>query len=431
MSIAFIVFLVIFVLIFLLKMPIPLGLLAACTFYFLISGANTRLVAQTMLATLNGNYIVMAIPLYIFSANIMNNGTITERIFDFSKGIVGRFRGGLAHVNVLASLIFSGMTGSAVADAAGLGKLEIEAMRKEGYDDGFSCAVTAASATIGPIFPPSIPIIIFSTISGASVGALFMGGMIPGILLAVALMIFVALISTKRKYPRAPVKDIKAYLVNSFRSIPAILTPVILLIGIYTGVMTPTEAGAVAGLYALIISVFAYKVLKWKAFKELLIDTIKTSGIVCLMIGAAPVMSYVVAKEQIATRLSEWILTISSNPMLFLLFVNIFLLILGMVLSTSVIQLVVLPLLIPTAIAMGIDMVHFGILTTFNIMVGLSTPPYGMLLFVTSGISDTPLKKVIKEIIWPTIAAIAVLAIITYIPDIVLFLPRVLLGYNG
>ena len=431
LSTALLIFLLIFVLIFILRMPIPMGMMTACVFYFLVSGESPKMVAQQTLKTFYTNYTIIAVPLFIFAANVMNSGKVTEKVFGFAMGFVGRFKGGLGHVNVLASLVFSGMTGSAIADASGLGKMEIDAMRAEGYDDGFSCAVTAASATIGPIFPPSIPMVIYSMLSGASVGALFMGGMVPGILLAIALMIYIMIVAHKRNYPISEKVNIKAFLKYTINAIPAILTPVILLVGIYTGVMTPTEAGAVAGLYALIVAIFGYRVLKWDGFKQVLIDTVKATGTTSIMIGAATTISYIVAKEQVATTVATWITGLTDNKYIFLLIVNISILILGMFIDTSVIQVVFIPILLPIAKAFGIDLVHFGLVVIFNMMIGLSTPPFGMLLFITSGISGTPLKDVIKEIWAPLVTMLLVLAVITYIPEVVLFLPRMLMGYVG
>lgn len=431
LSTALLVFLLIFVLIFILRMPIPMGMMTACVFYFLVSGESPKMVAQQTLKTFYTNYTIIAVPLFIFAANVMNSGKVTEKVFGFAMGFVGRFKGGLGHVNVLASLVFSGMTGSAIADASGLGKMEIDAMRAEGYDDGFSCAVTAASATIGPIFPPSIPMVIYSMLSGASVGALFMGGMVPGILLAIALMFYIMIVAHKRNYPISEKVNIKAFLKYTINAIPAILTPVILLVGIYTGVMTPTEAGAVAGLYALIVAIFGYRVLKWDGFKQVLIDTVKATGTTSIMIGAATTISYIVAKEQVATTVATWITGLTDNKYIFLLIVNISILILGMFIDTSVIQVVFIPILLPIAKAFGIDLVHFGLVVIFNMMIGLSTPPFGMLLFITSGISGTPLKDVIKEIWAPLVTMLLVLAVITYIPEVVLFLPKMLMGYVG
>ena len=430
-STALLVFLLIFVLIFLLRMPIPMGMMTACVFYFMVSGESPKMVAQQTLKTFYTNYTIIAVPLFIFAANVMNSGKVTEKVFGFAMGFVGRFKGGLGHVNVLASLIFSGMTGSAIADASGLGKMEIDAMRAEGYDDGFSCAITAASATIGPIFPPSIPMVIYSMLSGASVGALFMGGMVPGVLLAIALMIYIMIVAHKRNYPTSQKVQLKAFLRYTINAIPAILTPVILLVGIYTGVMTPTEAGAVAGLYALLVAVFGYRVLKWDGFKQVLIETIKSTGTTSIMIGAATCISYIVAKEQVAVTVANFITNFTDNKYIFLLIVNISILILGMFIDTSVIQVVFIPILLPIAKAFGIDLVHFGLVVIFNMMIGLSTPPFGMLLFITSGISGTPLKDVIKEIVGPLVTMLIVLLIITYIPDVVLFLPRMLMGYVG
>ncbi len=432
-------FIVVFVLIFLLRMPIPTGMITACMTYFILGAIQSgqpigavlmgetgslHLVAQKTIEQVFTNGTLIAVPLFIFAANIMNAGKITEYVFGVCKGIVGRFHGGLAHVNVLASLVFSGMTGSAVADASGLGKMEIDAMRQEGYDSGFSCAITAASATIGPIFPPSIPMVIYAMLTNASVGALFMAGMVPGILLALALGVYVFLIARVRKYPRSEPPKLRAYLQYCLKAFWAMLTPVILLVGIYTGVMTPTEAGAIAGLYALIVAIFGYHVLSWNGFKQVLIDTVRSTGSVSVMVGAASAISFIFAKEQIGVMIGNWLLGITDNKYVFLMIVNIVILILGMFVDTSVIQLVMIPILWPVANALGVDIIHFGLIIVFNMMVGLSTPPFGMCLFITAGISGTPLKDVIKEIKWPIVVMLLVLGIITYIPDVVLFLPR-------
>jgi len=424
MSMALIAALVIFVLIFLLRMPIAFGMIACAVAYLSIKGADLGLVINQVVNTYYTNYVIIAVPLFMFTANVMNSGKVTDMIFNFANALCGRMRGALGQVNILGSLIFSGMTGSAIADAAGLGKIEIAAMKSNGFDDSFSCAITAASATLGPIFPPSIPLVIYAMLSGTSVGALFMGGMIPAILLTVALMIYVAIISKVRNYPRGPAFKLKAFITLTIQAIPSLLTPVILLAGIYTGVMTPTEAGAVAGLYAIIIAIFAYKSLSLKEFWHVVKTTIQDVGSTSIIIGAAAIISYVVAREEISVGLAGWIMGISNNKYFFLFLVNIVILLLGMFIDTSTIQLIFVPILFPVARALGIDMVHFGLVVTFNMMIGLSTPPFGMLLFITSSISGTPLKDIVKEIIWPLLAMIVVLFIITYFPDTVLFLPR-------
>lgn len=431
MSWPLIAFLVVFVLIFLLRMPIPQGLLTACIFYFIVSGDPVKMVAQQTLKTFYTNYTIVAVPLFIFAANIMNTGKVTEKIYGFALGLVGRFRGGLGHVNILGSLVFAGMTGSAIADASGLGKMEIEQMRKEGYDDGFSCAMTSASAVLGPTFPPSIPMVIYAMYSGASVGALFMGGIVPAVLMTIALMAYVAYVSVKRDYPRSTRMPLAQFVGYTLRAFPALLTPIILLAGIYTGVMTPTEAGAVAGFYALIIAAFAYRMLGWKSLLNILKETVSGVGVSALVIGSAACINYIMAREQIAVSIADLILGMTQNPLVFLLIVNLAILFLGMFIDTSVIQVVFVPLMIPIAQHLGIDLVHFGLVVILNMMIGLCTPPFGMLLFITSGISDTPLTAVIREIKWPLVVMLAVLLLVTYVPDLVLFFPRVLMGYNG
>ena len=424
MNLAIIVCLLVFVLIFILRMPIAIGMIAAAAAYFLVKGGDLSLVVNQIVNTYYTTYVIIAVPLFIFTANIMNSGKVTDMIFKFADCLFGRVRGALGHVNIVASLIFAGMTGSAIADAAGLGKIEISAMNDAKYEPPFSCAITAASAVIGPIFPPSIPFVIYAMLSGTSVGALFLGGMIPAILLAIALMIYVSIVSVRRNYPRGELITFKVFVITTLKSIPALLTPVILLIGIYTGVMTPTEAGAIAGLYAILISVFAYRALGVKDFFKLVRDTVKDVGSTSIMIGAAAIISYIVAREQIASNIGAWIITIAGNKYFFLFLTNVVILILGMFIDTSTIQLIFVPILIPVAKTLGIDLIHFGVVVTLNMMIGLCTPPFGMLLFIVSGISGTPLKSIIKEIIWPIIAMLVVLVILTYIPETIIFIPK-------
>jgi tripartite ATP-independent transporter DctM subunit len=334
----------------------------------------------------------------------------------------------MGHVNIVASVIFSGMTGSAVADASGLGLMEIEAMKKDGYDAEFSCALTAASATVGPIFPPSIPLVIYAMLSGTSVGALFLGGVVPGLLIGLFLMGYVSWVSAKRNYPKGAVFTRKEFLAYTLKATPALITPIILLGGIYTGVVTPTEAGAVAALYSIIISIFAYKVMSTQKFIKTILDTVKATGMVGIMIGAASGISYIVTIENIPDQLAHIMLGVTDNKYIFLLIINVAFLILGMILDTSVLQLVFIPIVLPLVSQLGIDLVQFGVIFTLNTMIGLSTPPFGMLLFIVSGISDTDLKGVIKEAIPMVVVMIGVLVLITVWPDLVLYLPNKLMG---
>lgn len=434
-----IVFVAFFILMFIIRMPIPTGMIVACAMYFLVDGlckgygfgdmvmgnaGQLHLIAQKTIEAIFTNGTIVAVPLFVFAANLMNSSTVTDYIFGFCDGLVGRFRGGMAHVNVLCSLVFSGMTGSAIADATGIGTMEIEVMKKQGYDDPFSCAITAASATIGPIFPPSIPMVVYAMLTGASVGALFMGGMVPGILLALFLCVYIVFIARKRNYPRSEPIALKAYLKFLLKAIWALLTPVILLGCIYSGITTPTEAGAIAGLYTVLVSAIIYKTMGWKELKKVLFDTVKGTGGVTIMIGAASAISFIFAKEGLGVTIGNWLLTLCHSQWSFLILTNVVVLILGMFIDTSVIQLVMIPILWPVAQQLGINVVHFGLVFTFNTMLGLSTPPFGMLLFITSSTSGTPLKNVIKEIMPMIMVMLLELILITFVPNVVLFLPK-------
>lgn len=434
-----IVFVAFFILMFIIRMPIPTGMIVACAMYFLVDGlckgygfgdmvmgnaGQLHLIAQKTIEAIFTNGTIVAVPLFVFAANLMNSSTVTDYIFGFCDGLVGRFRGGMAHVNVLCSLVFSGMTGSAIADATGIGTMEIEVMKKQGYDDPFSCAITAASATIGPIFPPSIPMVVYAMLTGASVGALFMGGMVPGILLALFLCVYIVFIARKRNYPRSEPIALKAYLKFLLKAIWALLTPVILLGCIYSGITTPTEAGAIAGLYTILVSAIIYKTMGWKELKKVLFDTVKGTGGVTIMIGAASAISFIFAKEGLGVTIGNWLLTLCHSQWSFLILTNVVVLILGMFIDTSVIQLVMIPILWPVAQQLGINVVHFGLVFTFNTMLGLSTPPFGMLLFITSSTSGTPLKNVIKEIMPMIVVMLLELILITFVPNVVLFLPK-------
>ena len=434
-----IVFVAFFILMFVNRMPIPTVMIVACAMYFLVDGlckgygfgdmvvgnaGQLHLIAQKTIEAIFTNGTIVAVPLFVFAANLMNSSTVTDYIFGFCDGLVGRFRGGMAHVNVLCSLVFSGMTGSAIADATGIGTMEIEVMKKQGYDDPFSCAITAASATIGPIFPPSIPMVVYAMLTGASVGALFMGGMVPGILLALFLCVYIVFIARKRNYPRSEPIALKAYLKFLLKAIWALLTPVILLGCIYSGITTPTEAGAIAGLYTILVSAIIYKTMGWKELKKVLFDTVKGTGGVTIMIGAASAISFIFAKEGLGVTIGNWLLTLCHSQWSFLILTNVVVLILGMFIDTSVIQLVMIPILWPVAQQLGINVVHFGLVFTFNTMLGLSTPPFGMLLFITSSTSGTPLKDVIKEIMPMIMVMLLELILITFVPNVVLFLPK-------
>jgi tripartite ATP-independent transporter DctM subunit len=344
---------------------------------------------------------------------------------------VGRFRGGLGHVNVVASLIFSGMSGSAVADAAGIGKIVIDMMTKSGhYTRGYAAAITAASATIGPIIPPSIPMVLYALVSNASIGYLFLGGIVPGLLMGAVLMAMNSWISYRRDFALedpVPLAELPRHTINAF---PALLMPAILLYGIYGGVTTPTEAAAIAAAYALILAALFYRALSVRALYGILVESARSSAAVGLVIGGALILNYIVASENIPDMMASALVGLDVPPLVFLLGVNVLILLLGCVLDATTIILVIIPLFLPTCRELGIDFVHFGVVAVVNCMIGLITPPYGILLFVINAVTRIPLAEIIRET-WLFLAALvfALLLLIAF-PGITLFLPR-LFGYPG
>jgi tripartite ATP-independent transporter DctM subunit len=407
---------------FVIRMPIGLGMLAGSIAYYLAKGLSLGSLLNTVCYGLTNAYILIAIPLFVFTANVMNSSEVTDKIFDFARSLIGRRHGATGYVNIVASLIFAGMTGSAVADASGLGTLEIAQMKKEGYDMPFSCAITASTAVIGPIFPPSIPFVIYAMISGASVGKLFMGGMVPAIILCIVMGVYVYFVSKRRNYPIGSKASFRYFISSTFKAVPALMTPVILLLGIYTGIMTPTEAGAVAAAYTLVIAFLVYRTLNLKALGTILLNTLRTTGAIFLVIAGAYGFSFIVTSEQVSKIVVEAMSGIVHSPWVFLLAANILFLILGALVDVNVSELVFIPIILPLVKYFNIDLVHFGVLICLNMMIGLLTPPFGMLLFVTAGIGKVSMKDLIREVL-PLIGVLLVaLAIITYIPDTVMFL---------
>ena len=410
-------------------MPVAYAILTGVLVYLGVSGQDLAIAGETMVQRLFDGFLLLAVPLFIVSANIMNAGSISDRLLKFCVAIVGRFRGGLGHVNVVASLIFSGMSGSAVADAAGIGKIIINMMMKSGgYTRGYAAAITAATATIGPIIPPSIPMVLYALVSNTSIGALFLAGILPGLLMGGVLMGMNGWISRRRGFgqePPVPMRDLPGITV---RATPALMMPVILLTGIYSGVTTPTEAAAVAALYALVVAMGLYRTLKLKTLYEVFVESARSAASVGLVIGASMILTYVVIQENVPQMISALFAGADISPLAFMLLVNILVLLLGCVLDATVIILVIVPLFIPTCMQLGIDLVHFGVLIVVNSMIGLITPPYGILLFVISAVSKIPLNEIIREI-WGFLAVLlGALLVMILFPDLVLWLPRTL-GY--
>lgn len=411
--------------------PVAYAILSGIIVYLGVAGQDLAIAGQTMVQRLFDGFLLLAVPLFIVTANIMNAGTISDRLLNFCVAVVGRFRGGLGHVNVMASLIFSGMSGSAVADAAGIGKLVIEMMVKSGrYSRGYAAAITAATATIGPIIPPSIPMVLYALVSNASIGFLFLAGILPGLIMGAVLIGMNTWISYRRDFGKEEAVPIAQLPLITLKSFPALLMPAILLTCIYSGVTSPTEAAAIAALYAFILAAGFYRALTIKSLYQLFVESARSSASVALVIGASMILTYVVVKENIPQTLSALLAGAEISPIIFLLLINLLILLVGCILDATVIILVIVPLFIPTCEALGIDLVHFGVLVVVNSMIGLITPPYGMLLFVINAVTDIPLREIIGEI-WAFLAVlIFALLIMIFSPNMVLWLPR-LFGYQG
>nr|WP_323779362.1 TRAP transporter large permease [Amylibacter sp.] len=415
----------------LLGLPIGHAMIASSILYLMLAGLDMGTAAEQLLNGMFSSYILLAVPLFILAAELMNSGSLTLRLLTFCNAIVGRFPGGLALVNVVQSIIFAGMSGSAIADAAGTGKMMQRMMTEGGkYPPAFAAALTAASAVIGPIIPPSIPMVIYALVSDASIGYLFLAGVVPGLIMGLGQATIILTTAKRRNFPVEPPVPLRALPRITVTAFPALMMPVVLLGGIYGGVTTPTEAAAVAALYALLASALLYRSVSWSSLYDALQSSGRTTASIGMLIAGALVFNYVVTVENIPTSLSRFLAEFDLTATGFLLAVNVILLSLGCLLEGTTILLVIVPVFIPTAQALGIDMVHFGVICVVNIMIGLITPPYGLLLFVMTSISGQPLRAIAREVMPFLITMLASLLLITLVPGLVLWLPR-LLGYTG
>lgn len=412
-------------------LPIGLSMMVGSILYLFLTGADMGTVAEQFLNGMYSNYIILAVPLFVLAAEFMNIGSMTERLLTFCNVLVGRFRGGLAQVNIVQSIIFAGMSGSAIADAAGSGKMMQSMMTKDGrYTPSYAAALTAVTAVIGPIIPPSIPMVIYALVSDASIGYLFLAGMVPGLLMAGLQMMQVAITARRNNFPVEEPVAFREIPMITWRAFPALMMPVVLLGCIYSGITTPTEAAALAAAYALVISVVIYRSISFAAFYAALKTSSKTTASIGMLIAGSLVFNYVVTVENIPDSLRVIMTGWDLSPVGFLILVNVLLLLLGCVLEGTAILLIIVPVFIPTAQALGIDMVHFGVVVVVNIMLGLVTPPYGLLLFIVAKISGAPIASIIRDALPFLFWMVVCLAIITFVPDIALWLPR-MFGYQG
>ncbi len=408
---------------------VALGFVAIATMWYAVGPELLTIFIQRIYAGTT-SFPLLAIPFFILAGNLMNTGGTTQRIFDVAHLIIGRIRGGLAHVNVLASLLFAGMSGSAVADAAGLGVVEIKAMKEAGYKPRFAATLTAVSSTIGPILPPSIPFVIYGSLANVSVGALFLAGIVPGLLMGLGLMAVVAVIAKRKGLPRGEARPLTpvALRILAF-ALPALAMPFLVLGGIFGGIVTPTEAAVVAAAYAFILGRFFYRELAWSQLPEIVWESGRQTAQVMFIIAAAAPFGWVLIQQRIPNALLDAMFSLSSEPWVILLIVNAVILVLAMFIEGIAILIIAFPVLLPIMLQIGVDPVHFGVIIVLNIMIGLVTPPVGLCLYVVSSISNVSLSEITREL-WPyLLALIAVLLLITYVPALSLWLPHAL-GYG-
>lgn len=419
------VLLVSFFVLIIVRVPISFALLISSLLYLTGTGISPIVAVQRMAMGIGDSFPLMAVPFFILAGNIMNSGGITRRIFDFANKAVGHITGGLGHANILASVIFSGMSGTAIADAGGLGAIELKAMKDAGYDEDFSLAITGASSIIGPIIPPSVPAVVFGVIAGVSIGKLFVAGIIPGIIMAFAMGIFVYVESKRKNYPRSKRATFFELAMSVKESFFTLMTPVIILGGIIGGVFTPTEAAMIAVIYSLILS-FAYKEIGIKDIPRLLLETVNSTVSVMLIVSCASLFAWILASAQVPQMLASFFLDTLPNKYVALLVINLLLFVAGTFMETISAITILTPVLMPVVVTFGIDPVHFGIVMILNLMIGLLTPPVGMVLYVLAGVSKVPFEQIAK-VVTPYIVVLSiVLLVITYVPDIVLFLPNLL-----
>ena len=430
MSTAFAILLAVFVVGSLLRVPLALTMLASGLAYLFASQQDVGLAADQILNSMYRSYVMLAIPMFILAANVMNAGAISERLWGAANVFVGRMRGGLGQVTVLVSTIFSSMSGSAITDAAGPGMVAIKMMRGVGgYKPGFAVAITAAAATIAPIIPPSIPMVLYALLTGTSVSAMFLGGIVPGLMMALALMATITILARREGLPIGEAIPAGEGWRALRRALLPLTLPVVLLGGIWSGIFTPTEAAAVAAAYAMVLAGVVYRSFGWRGLFAVFAESMRQSAVVMILIAGAFIINYAVTAEQLAKMLSAWIQAQQLTPLEFLLLVNVLFLLLGCIFDTGVLLLVVLPVLMPTVTLLKIDPVHFGVVAIVNFMIGLITPPYGLLLFVLSSLAVVPLKDIMAQIWKFVLPLVVVLALLVVFPSLVLWLPQ-LGGYG-
>lgn len=425
-----IIFIGVLFVLFLLGASIPWAIGITSVIVMIVEGSLSLVsigtIAQKVVAGTN-NFTLLAIPFFLLAAKMMNAGSITRKIFSFANSLVGWIPGGLAHANIVASILFAGMSGAAVADASGLGTIEVEAMKNEGFDSDFSAAVTAASSTIGPIIPPSIPLVMFGVAGGVSISKLLIAGLAPGIMMGLFMMGVSFLVAEKRGYPKRAFPKVKEFLHLAVDAFFPMLTPVILIGGIIFGIFTPTEAAAVAAAYAFILTVFVYRELNIKQLYQVLKEVARETVAIMIIVAVSNLFGYLLVKTQIPNTLINGLLGITSNKFVLLMIINVFLLIIGCFMETNAAILIITPILLPITNALGLDPVQVGVMMILNLMIGLLTPPIGMVLFATSRVANVGIEKIIRELKPFYVVLLLALLLVTYVPQVSIWLPNILI----
>lgn len=420
------VLIMLFIVCLLLRFPIAFALGISCVAYLIAAGIPLTVVPMKIYSGIDV-FVLLSIPGFILTGNLMNQGGLTEKIIGFCNHLIGHVRGGLALANIGASMLFAGISGTAISDTASIGSVMIPAMKKEGYDAAFSCAVTASSSTVGPIIPPSVPMIIAATLSGLSVGKLFLAGALPGLLLGVSLMFVTYFIAVKRKYPKLEKSSLKQIFKGFLDTFWSLLMTFIILFGIIGGVFTPTEASIIAVLYALLVGTLVYRRLNLKKIIVITLDSMKTSASLMVLIGFANLFGWILIVEQLPQLISSEIINFSQNKYVVLLLINLLLIFVGTFMETIAALLILFPILLKVAIAVEVDPIHFAVIALLNLMIGLTTPPLGICLFVSSSIGKVSITKVSRAGLPFLLVSLIVLVLVTLIPQISLFLPKLLM----
>ncbi|MDR1826817.1 MAG: TRAP transporter large permease [Methylobacteriaceae bacterium] len=402
--------------------------LGLCAVVFIYLGGFNPITAVQKISMAANSFQLLAAPFFIIMGNVMNNSGVTRRMFDFANVLVGRLPGGLGHANVVASMMFAGMSGTAVADAGGLGSIEIKAMRDSGYDDDFSCAITAASSVIGPIIPPSLPMVILAVAAEASIGRMFLGGIVPGVLMGLSLMLMVSFYARKRNYPRMPRPTLKTVWVAFREAFWALMAPIILFTGIFTGIFTPTEAAVVAAAYSLFLGLFVYREFTFREIPRVIMATCDTTGVVLAMVMTASIFGWMLSVAQVPQAMSHALLAVADSKFLVLIIINVFLLFVGMFMEATAAILILTPILIPVMTGMGVDQTQACLIMIMNLMVGVITPPVGVVLYVVSNVAKVSFERVTKATMPFLIPLFIVLILVTFFPPVTLFVPNLFFG---